>query len=171
MSGCEILQAERSGIYILKLVGEVRLNSCATLDLMVETMISNPKFITVVVDLSKTTVIDSTTLGLLAKIALKAKDQSRFLPSLITTNPDITRIVESMGFESVFLIMQEPAETDEDLVALEQKVTEESEVREKVLDAHRVLMDLNDENKEAFKDLVNVLECDEAVKQKALRAG
>src|SRR5690554_1148365 len=93
MAGYKILQAEKQGIYVLKFIGEIRLNLCSTLDNLVETITGNPQFKTVIIDLTETEIIDSTTLGLLAKIALAARKQSRFLPTLISTNPDITRII------------------------------------------------------------------------------
>ena len=68
MAGYKILQAEKQGIYVLKFIGEIRLNLCSTLDNLVESITSDPAFKTVVIDLTETEVIDSTTLGLLAKI-------------------------------------------------------------------------------------------------------
>jgi len=158
MSRCRILQAECSGVYVLKLVGEVRLNLCSTIDASIVEMTADPKFATVVVDLSETTLIDSTTLGLLARLAILAKQKSHFLPSIISTNPDISRIISTMGFESVYLILNEPASCDQDLVELEAKEINESELRKNVLNAHKVLMDLNEHNREQFKDLVETLE-------------
>ena len=160
MVDCRILQAEERGIYVLKFVGEVRLNLCSTLDQIIEDMTGNTEFKTVVVDLTETQVIDSTTLGLLAKIAMAAEERSHFLPTLITTNPDVTRIIHSMGFDRIFLILGEPASQLEDLEEIPLMRASEREVKDKVLDAHRVLMSLNSENQEEFRNLVRALECE-----------
>ena len=160
MSDCKILQAEQRGIYVLKFVGEVRLNLCSTLDQIIEDMVSNPEFRTVVVDLTQTEVIDSTTLGLLAKIAMASEERSHFLPTLITTNPDVTRIIQSMGFDRIFLILREPATEPDELEEIPVMKASEQEVRDKVLDAHRVLMSLNNSNHEEFRNLVRALECE-----------
>ncbi len=160
MSDCKILQAEQRGIYVLKFVGEVRLNLCSTLDQIIEDMVSNPEFRTVVVDLTQTEVIDSTTLGLLAKIAMASEERSHFLPTLITTNPDVTRIIQSMGFDRIFLILREPATELDELEEIPVMKASEQEVRDKVLDAHRVLMSLNNSNHEEFRNLVRALECE-----------
>ena len=160
MSKCKILQAERSGVYVLKLVGEVRLNLCSTIDAAIEAMTSDPDFASIVVDLSETTLIDSTTLGLLARLAIQAKQKSHFLPSIISTNPDITRIITTMGFENVYLILKEPAESNQQLTELAQQDITEEELRTNVLNAHKVLMNLNEHNHEQFKDLVATLEGD-----------
>ncbi len=169
MSKCKILQAERSGVYVLKLVGEVRLNLCSTIDAAIEAMTSDPDFASIVVDLSETTLIDSTTLGLLARLAIQAKQKSHFLPSIISTNPDITRIITTMGFENVYLILKEPAESNQQLTELAQQDITEEELRTNVLNAHKVLMNLNEHNHEQFKDLVATLEGD--VEEQAFVAG
>ena len=141
MAGYKILQAEKQGIYVLKFIGEIRLNLCSTLDNLVESITS--------------------TLGLLAKIAMAAKKQSHFLPTLISTNPDITRIITSMGFDRIFIIVREPASRIEELEEIPVLRASEQEVRDKVLDAHRVLMGLNSRNREEFHNLVRALECED----------
>ncbi len=161
MSSYKILQAEQQGIYLLKFIGEIRLNLCSTLDNLIESMIEDPDFRTVVVDLTETEIIDSTTLGLLAKIAMAAEKRSHFLPTLVSTNPDITRIVLSMGFDRIFIIVREPASRIEQLEEIPVLMASESQVRDKVLDAHRVLMSMNKKNREEFKNLVRALECEE----------
>lgn len=160
MSKCKILQAECSGVYVLKLVGEVRLNFCSTIDSAIEAMTSDPDFASIVVDLSETTLIDSTTLGLLARLAIQAKQKSHFLPSIVSTNPDITRVIETMGFENVYLILREPVESNQHLTELSPQDITEEELRTNVLNAHKVLMNLNEHNHEQFKDLVATLEGD-----------
>ncbi len=159
----KILQAEQQGIYVLKFIGEIRLNLCSTLDQLIETIADNPEFKTIVIDLTETTVIDSTTLGLLAKIALIAQKKNNFLPTIITTNPDITRIILAMGFDQIFIIVKEPASRIEELEELPIMQSTEQDTRQKVLDAHRVLMDMSEHNREQFKDLVQILESEDCV--------
>ncbi len=161
MAGYKILQAEKQGIYVLKFIGEIRLNLCSTLDNLVETITQDPDFRTAVIDLSETEIIDSTTLGLLAKIAMAAEKRSHFLPTLISTNPDVTRIIASMGFDKIFIIVKEPASRIEELEEIPVLRASEQQVRDKVLDAHRVLMGLNSKNREEFRNLVHALECEE----------
>ncbi|TVP58682.1 MAG: anti-sigma factor antagonist [Halomonadaceae bacterium] len=161
MATYRILQAEERGIYVLKFIGEIRLNLCSTLDQIIDDMVGNPEFKTVVVDLTETEVIDSTTLGLLAKIALASEERSRFLPTLISTNPDVTRIVQSMGFDRIFLIVREPASEIEELEEIPLLRASEQQVRDKVLDAHRVLMSMNKRNRDEFQNLVQALETED----------
>lgn len=168
MASYKILQAEQQGIYVLKFIGEIRLYLCSTLDIIIDSMSSNPDFKTVVVDLTETTIIDSTTLGLLAKVAVLARKKSSFLPTIISTNPDVTRIIQTMGFGEIFVIMKEPAAELSELEEIPILQATEQEVREKVLDAHHALMDLNESNREEFKDLVLALECENKSEQAVL---
>lgn len=158
MIGCKILQAAEKGIYLLKFTGEVRLNTCSTLDSIIDSMSNDSQFITVVIDLTEASVIDSTTLGLLAKIGIFAKKANRILPTIISTNADITRLVYSMGFDELFIIVDKAVSEIEHLDEIPLLKASEDEVREKVLAAHKTLMQLNSRNKETFKDLVRTLE-------------
>jgi anti-anti-sigma factor len=167
MSQGKVLQADRSGVYILKLVGEIRLNSCSSIDTVIDAISKNSNFCSLVVDLSETAYIDSTTLGMLAKLAVKAKEKSRFLPSIVSTNPDITRLLDSMGFECIFLIVDEPLQSGENLQELSPVQLDEHEMHDKVLNAHKVLMDLNENNRDTFRDLVAALEGNDVMAVKA----
>lgn len=160
MSSYKILQAERQGVYILKFIGEIRLNLCPTLDKIIETMGNDPEFRTVIIDLTEADILDSTTLGLLAKIAILARERTRLLPTIISTNPDVTRLILSMGFDQIFIIVSQAATRMEHLAELPILHASEAEVFEKVLMAHRVLMELNEHNRKAFQELVMALECD-----------
>lgn len=162
MSSCKILHAECSGVYVLKLVGEIRLTSCCALDDAIEAMIESANFSTIVVDMSESTMVDSTTLGLLVKLAIKARQKSHFLPSIVSSNPDITRIIKTMGFESVYIVLKEPLLDPRVLNELEIKEMDEESARAKVLEAHRILMDMNAHNRECFSDLVAALEAESA---------
>ena len=80
------------------------------------------------------------------------------MPTVVTTNPDISRLLQSMGFDQVFNIVDRPIPCPECLTDLPSQDQNEEVVRSKVLEAHKILMGLNDSNREAFHDLVNALE-------------
>ena len=86
----------------------------------------------------------------LATLALAAR--------LVSRAPDITRLLESMGFDQVFNIVNKPLPCPECLADLPSQDQSEEVVRSKVLEAHRILMGINDSNREAFRDLVSALE-------------
>ena len=108
MSTGRIQFAEQSGTFVLKFVGEVRLTLCSALDATIELIFGARNFSSIVIDLTETSSIDSTTLGLLAKLSILSRQKVGLLPTLVTTNPDITRLLESMGFDGVFNIVETP---------------------------------------------------------------
>lgn len=158
MSNGKIQFAEQEGTFVLKFVGEIRLTLCSVLDSTIEQIFSAPNFSSIVIDLIDTRGIDSTTLGLLAKLSILSRQKVGLLPTLVTSNPDITRLLHSMGFDQVFNIVDQPQVSLETLHDLPCQDVSEDEVRGKVLEAHRILMGLNESNRQAFRDLVEALE-------------
>lgn len=153
----QILFAEHEGKHVLKFVGDIRVNLAPTISAYVP-KIGMGEESSIVIDLKQTTCMDSTCLGVLAKIALAAKEQLGTLPTLVTTNPDVTRIVDSMGFEQLFYIIRDDTHTCDDAVELPTRVMNEAQLADQVLDAHRTLMKLSKHNEECFRDLVSALE-------------
>lgn len=153
-----ILVGSYDGVYAMVFEGDVRLTLCAAVDDYLEKMFSDPDFRSVVVDLSKTENIDSTSLGLLAKLSIRACERFGCIPTLVSTRPDITRILVTMGFEDVFHIVEEPLEHTGQLGELPVTECSQEALRRRVIDAHRTLMVMNESNREAFEDLVATLE-------------
>lgn len=160
MQSGKILFAEQDGNYVLKFIGDVRLTLCTTLDHFLESMLDNQGFKAVIIDLTETVGIDSTSLGLIAKISVKMKQRHHTRPTIVSTNDDISRILLSMGFDKVFFLIRELTVPPMSLSELSPLQESEQLVRQRVLDAHRILMDLNETNRESFRDLVRSLECD-----------
>lgn len=156
-----ILVASHDGVYVIVFEGDVRLTLCTTVDDYLEKMFQDSAFRSVIVDLSPTENIDSTSLGLLAKLSIQAEKRFHFRPTLISTHRDITRILLSMGFDEVFDLVEEPLEFKEQMAELPQMPSSEEDVRQRVLDAHRTLMSMNDVNRETFHDLVSALEAEQ----------
>lgn len=156
----KILVASHDGVYVIVFEGDVRLTLCTTVDEYLEKMFQDTEFRSVIVDLSRTENIDSTSLGLLAKLSIQADRRFSYRPTLISTRRDITRILLSMGFDEVFDLVEEPLEHGEQLAELPELVESEAGVRQRVLDAHRTLMSMNEANRDTFHDLVAALEAD-----------
>jgi len=150
--------AEQSGTFVLKFVGEVRLTLCSALDATIEKIFAALNFTAIIIDLVEAHSVDSTTLGLMAKLSILSRQKVGLLPTVVTTNPDITRVLQSMGFDQVFNIVDTPLPCPDCLADLPSQDQSEEVVKAKVLEAHRILMGLNDSNREAFHDLVSALE-------------
>ena len=157
MSTGRIQFAEMDGTFVLKFIGEIRLTLCSALDATIEKIFSSLNFSSIVIDLTESRSIDSTTLGLLAKLSILSRQKVGMLPTLVTTHPDITRLLQSMGFDQVFNIVDTPLPCPvSGRPAFAGPVRGRGEGQ--VLEAHRILMSLNESNREAFHDLVTALE-------------
>lgn len=158
MTTGKIQFAESQGTFVLKFIGDVRLTLCAALDAYIEKIFSALTFDSIVIDLTETENIDSTSLGLLAKLSILSRQRVGLLPTLVSNHDDMNRLLQSMGFDQVFNMVSDGKPTDTDLEDLPGQVLSEQVVKDKVLEAHRILMDLNEHNREAFRDLVSTLE-------------
>ncbi|MDO3383898.1 STAS domain-containing protein [Gilvimarinus algae] len=159
----QILVADHDGVFVIKMVGDVRLTLCISFDQFIDNMFGREGFAGVLFDLSDAEAIDSTTLGLMAKISILGEERDGSRPIILSTNESINRILETMGFADIFTIVSEldsPVEATEPLPEGEQPDDEEV-VKGKVIEAHRILMGLNRDNEKTFTNLVNMLEGDQ----------
>jgi len=153
-----ILVAHHDGVYLMKFTGDVRVTLCTTVDSFLDSMFRDVLFKSVIVDLSDAECIDSTSLGILAKLSIQAQSRFDYLPVLVSINPDITRLLKSMGFEDVFQIVEDKIENADQLGELPKINSSDEDIRKRVIEAHRILMAMNENNRAAFHDLVETLE-------------
>jgi len=160
----KIFVASKDSVCFIKLVGDIRVTLCSSIDNYIEKVFStNFPYKDIVIDLMEAEAIDSTSLGLLAKMSLYAQQRFSIKPTIFSTNPSITKLLNSVGFSQIFNIATAFDSGLDVTQCKELKTSEasnEKKVREKVIEAHKVLMNLNNENKEAFKELVSTLEKD-----------
>lgn len=156
-----ILYAVHDGTYVIKFAGDVRVPLCASLEGFLDRMFSDGSLQAVLIDLTETVAIDSTALGLIAKIAVVLRQRMDKKPVILSTNPDVNRILGSMGFDRVFLILEKAPAPEGSLDELPFSEPSQQELTRHVIEAHRVLMSLNDRNKATFRDLVAALECEQ----------
>jgi len=151
--------AEHNGTYVLKLRGDVRVPICTSLETFIEDhLLKDKRLRAVMIDLTETDSIDSTALGLLAKIAVALRELNLGRPIILCLSSDINRILASMGFDEVFRILQTTAALRDRLDELPDEVLSEAEVTQCVIDAHRTLMGLSESNQQTFRSLVDALE-------------
>ncbi|PIE25541.1 MAG: anti-anti-sigma factor [Neptuniibacter caesariensis] len=146
------------GMYVLKFIGDVRLTLCSSLDCHIQQSLANPEVKDILIDLTQTEGMDSTSLGLIAKISIKADARNLAKPTLVSTNGNITKVLLSMGFDHIFILLDELPLDVKDLQQLPLVQESAAAMQERIIVAHRILMDLNETNREAFQDLVATLE-------------
>ena len=163
----KILFAAHDGVHVLKFVGDVRVTLGPAISAFLDKIGNCQSFRSIIIDLSETVGIDSTSLGLLAKIAMRVDESYGAKPTIVSTNDDITRILLSMGFDQVFVIAHDVGEGLTGIGSgceVPCRAVSEQDMREQVLDAHRALMSMNETNRETFQDLVGALEAEAAAR-------
>lgn len=166
MQSGQIMVGDHQGIYVVKLVGDVRLNLCTSFDNYIGKMFSLDDFRGVVFDMHETKGVDSTTLGLMAKIAIRSAEHKGGKPLVLCEDRGLLHLLDSMGFDA---LMDISSDADNDAYQAEPtplkcNTPDEHSARKMVLEAHRVLMSLNEKNEDTFRDLVNVLESEQRAK-------
>jgi anti-anti-sigma regulatory factor len=168
MSTGHIEYAGLDGTHVFKIVGEIRATSCISLDHLLDTIEQQHDVKGALVDLTKATFIDSTVLGILAKLGLKLQQLHNIQAVMLTTNPDITTLANSMGLGQVFVMLNclaDPCSTK----VLPEEHPNHADMLHTVLEAHRTLMCLNKNNHNMFQPLVKQLEQEQRQQQASHR--
>jgi len=158
MASGRILAASQSGVYVLKLVGDVRVNLCTTIDEYLEQMFADPAFVTVSVDLCEAEGLDSTTLGVLARLALRCQQQFGFQPRVYCCQPDVMRLLQSMSLPRIMDLVAQEGPNAQPVSELPVADCALEQAQQHVLEAHRALMALSIDNAARFSELVSALE-------------
>lgn len=154
----QILVANENGVYAIRLVGDVRMVLCLSFDKYIGVMFDDDNFQRVVFDLRSAEAVDSTTLGLMAKIALQCQRRELQKPVLLVDAPGMRRLFETMGFDEIFVMSSCMALSLPVPKQLDCEEGSEHAFRMQVIEAHKVLMSINESNHNAFKSLVDILE-------------
>ena len=158
MSPGHVEYASLHGTHFFKLVGEVRAQSCISLDKLLNKIEQQEHVDGAIVDLTQTTFIDSTVLGVLAKLGLKLKQVHHIQAVMLSTNTDITTLANSMGLSQVFVMLNYNGDQNVCTKALAEENITHSNMLTTVLDAHKTLMQLNASNQNMFEPLVKQLQ-------------
>lgn len=149
--------AKQDHTYILKFVGDIRYTLGYSLDTFLNRLFERQDFNDILIDLTETTSIDSTSLGLLAKVANLMRDRFGKKTTIISGNEDINQILDSVGFYEVFTICENGKAGLEEGQQLPTADPSKTQLTETVLDAHNILSELNQDNRNMFKDVVEAL--------------
>lgn len=153
-----VLHASRGGIHVLRFIGDIRYPLSPSLERFLDQLFAEAQPAGFVIDLTETSSIDSTNLGLIARIANRMRTNGGGRVTLVSDREEINEVLTSMGFDRVFDIVQpgEPFPKETERVPL-READRETMLRT-VLEAHRTLMALNERNRELFRDVVTLLE-------------
>ncbi len=156
----KILVAECDGTFLIKMVGDVRVTLCASLNRYIDSIFAQGQGAArkVLVDLLSAQGLDSTTLGLLVKLALYCQRELGIRPVIFCQDESLLRTLEVMAIDELFTVIREGAQECAELAELEPVAASEEELREQVLAAHRLLVEINPRCEADFTDLIRSLE-------------
>ena len=160
MSAGKILVSDEEGDYLLKFVGDVRVTLCGSLNRYMDRIFGSSDVKKVVIDMLEADGLDSTTLGLTAKLGLHCRKEYGVHVQVFCQNQSILRTLDCMGFDEIFDIFQEIPNLNAKLHSIDPVNADVDEIRQQVLEAHRILVRLNPENSAEFTDLIRALESD-----------
>jgi hypothetical protein len=97
----------------------------------------------------------------MAKLGLHCRKAYAIDVQVFCQNPSILRTLDCMGFDELFDIYQEVPNITAKLQSITSVNPEVDEIRKQVLEAHKLLVQLNPKNSSEFTDLIRALESDQ----------
>lgn len=152
-----ILYARRADAWVLRFEGAIRYTGAHALDSFLDQLFARHRPASICVDLSAATSIDSTGIGMLAKIANGLSAAGRAKAVLVSTNPEITELLVNLCLDEVCLIVSEGDAAAEAAEAIPPTTPSEQAVAGTILEAHRLLSGLSAHNRETFRSVVDAL--------------
>lgn len=154
MAEGKVYYAEHQGTGVFRFEGEFRYTIANGLERFLDELFARHAFTALIVDLSATEAIDSTGLGLLARIANFVRRRDGRPPLLFSTQPDINALLTSICLDSAFTLCERPPDSPPG-TALAGGSPSDREVAQTILNAHRVLCEMNEANRLQFHDVVD----------------
>ncbi len=158
MNKGKIFFKELENSLILRLVGDIRYTDIFGFDKLIEETIKNKKFSKILIDLSDTVSIDSTNLGELAKIANYTKKEFNKKPIIFSPNDDMIYLLNKLGFSTVFNIINRQQAIQSGFSEIKNVSDDKEKTPRIILENHRELAMLSDDNKKLFKNIIANLE-------------
>ena len=170
MAEGRILHGSHEGVQVLRYQGVIRYTLCPALDAFIQERLKSEKLRGFVVDLTAVDAIDSTNLGILAR--LTGRMQKRKLPkvTLVSNRPAINEVVEGMGLEKVFHMVSESGMELEEMREVPRETPGDEDVPRLLIESHRALMALNERNRDQFRDVVKAFEAEAGFKPPETRS-
>jgi anti-anti-sigma factor len=158
MDNGNVLHACHNDVHVLRFIGDIRYTLSPSIDHFLEEIFTGPKPAGFVIDLTEADSIDSTNLGLLARLALRMQRLDAQRVTIVSNRADINSVLTSMALDEVFDIINDTGLETDTAQEVPQKNTDRETLSRTLIDAHRALMDLNEHNREMFRDVVAALE-------------
>lgn len=153
-----IFVAREDDLWIIRMEGDLRFTLSPALNQFLDQRLAQADNNRFLVDLCGAESIDSTNLGVLARIARHAREENLPSPVILSSNESITELLRGICFDQLFTLVPQASDHSDGLTELDPLEAEEEKMLGLVLDAHRRLSDLDEGNREQFRELVEALE-------------
>jgi len=163
MDNGTVLYASHNDVLVLRFIGDIRYTLSPSIDRFLERIFAGPKPAGFVIDLTETDSIDSTNLGLLARLALRMQALDSRRVTIVSNRADINSLLTSMALDEVFDIVEDTGPEIKAVREVPRETADKETLARTLIDAHRALMDLNEHNREMFQDVVAALEKSEGI--------
>lgn len=156
-NGGRILYAVDRDHWVFRFEGGIQYTMTHTLDAFLERAFAEAQPRALTADLRDTTMIDSTGIGLLVKLAHMARAAGSARPLLFCTNPEVTEILDSVCLDKVYtLVSGEPvADAHQPMPATSPG---EAQMSDMIEGAHRLLSELSESNRVRFEGVLDAFE-------------
>ena len=158
MDNGNILHACHDDVHVLRFIGDIRYTLSPSLERFLDGIFAGPKPAGFIIDLTETDSIDSTNLGLLARIANRMQALRAPRVTVVSNRADINSVLTSMALDEVFDIVEDTGPARGVSKEVPQENADRETLARTLIDSHRALMDLSEHNREMFQDVVATLE-------------
>ena len=159
-----ILYSRLGSLAVLKFVGKLGFAEAgsrhlsSSLNAFLDQLFEMRNFENILLDLTEAESIDSTNLGLMARITKFCMQQFNRKAVIVTMNENTNRLLESVGFDKVFVVVHKAVAPCTEMTAIPVVNQTDPEWAQTVLSAHRELCEMNEKNNDTFRGVVELLE-------------
>jgi len=159
--------ALEDGKYFLKLSGHLGYSGSGPLSDLISVIRDDDNCQGVMLDLREALMIDSTHLGLVARLAIESTAKRSQQLTILSNEYIVTQALKQTGLQHLAVILDAPTGAVPSSKTVECLPESKRNVVEVMLEAHQTLIGMNDENKATFQDVVEMLESSMKEKTKA----
>ncbi len=153
-----VYAAKVDAIEYIKFTGTVRYSHCAGLEAHINRLFEKKDFDEIAIDMMETDILDSTALGLLAKISIEQKKYNQLKPVILIPDNELLKILKRLCFDQVFNIVSSThTQTEVNFEELSGDNQDEKDVLRRVIEAHKNLASLADSNESLFHEITRAL--------------
>ena len=161
MPNGHVTHAEQEGFHVLRYFGRVDYMLAPSISRFAERLLGEGKIGGLIFDLTEAENLDSTNLGLLARLAERVRTSGGGRSVIVSTSDNINCVLRSMSFDQIFDIVTESTRPPGDTGGeIEPEPQSQEELLHTMLDAHRTLVSLSEADRLQFQDVVACLEAE-----------